>query len=243
MDNAYCAYERVSVPRFAKKVDLIRDENPSEELTPVLDMSESSSVFKGKFRHLIDAGYTSVCLWYQGIASSRSNLFFVKHNARDLEMWVTLANYQPKYSQKTPASFTHMLPWHGVDSYVKQTSTYPAYLIEEGMEEPPPRPVDSVKFLGKKTWGILGRDVFKKDHETLAGCSCESMHGGSIDQLLQGDVNRAARLARIHNLMEGETLLEEMSVPIRENRLSVFLKQKKYPASAIHFESLDDLLP
>lgn len=243
MDFGYYPYERISAPRFAKKLDILREENPSQEIIAVLDMGESSGSFKAKFRHLVDAGYSSVCFRYQGIVNSRSNLYFVKHMARDLQMWTILSNYHSKYSSKVPASFTHMLPWHGIDSYVKQTAKYPSYLIEEGEDAPPPRPIESVRFLGSKTYGILDRDAFKNDHESLVGCPCESLHGGSVDHLLSGDINRAARCCRLHNLLEGERLLGEMKVPIREDRLSDFLKQKKYPGSAIQFDSLDDLSP
>jgi hypothetical protein len=243
MDIAHYPYERISAPRFATKLDMLREENSSEEIMPILDMGESSGVFKAKFRHLVDSGYSSVSLWYQGIVNSRSNLYFVKHMARDLQMWIILSNYRPRYSNKVPASFTHLLPWHGIDSYTKQTAKYHPYPVEEGDESPPQRPIESIRFLGGKTYGILDKDTFKNDHESLKGCPCESLHGSSIDQLLSGDIDHAARCCKVHNLFEGEQLLEEMRTPIRENRLTEFLKQKKYPSHAIQFDSLDDLTP
>lgn len=245
MDIVYYPAEGTSPARFAGRLDRFRDEMdwaaPDVTVMPVLNLGDANSTFMSKFDHLMDSGYSAVCLWYAGLNDSRSKLYSVQHNARKHGMWVVLSNYPVKYSNEIPASSTHVFPCYGVDSFVKETSGFPSYLLKKGQTSLPPRDPSTIRFFGTKTLGILDQKAFRREKESLASCSCRITHGSTIENILSKGGNAAARLSRIHTAIAGETVLAEMRTRIRENDLTRYLKSRKFAARAMPLSAPDNL--
>lgn len=210
---------------ISKVISYLDEKGIKIEVMPYLNTAHRIGVFESKLKGLVDQGFKAIGLDIRGALGIYPQLRFTSGFLRDKDVWIHASNVSQRYPRSN-LSFTHLLPYFGIDSFSKTIFLPPR---EKRISILP----DKVKRFDRQTLGMLDKENHKNKHGENLSCDCPICEKTDLNGFYSGSGRQILGRSKVHEIFSSFKEFTVARNKIMEHEFMDYMRSKEFARPVI----------